>query len=456
MSAPFAFIHRLSFPDLPDAVVAQAKRCLLDLVGVAASGRETDLSRIVHDYAVAQMGAGSGGARLIFDGRRASPAGAAYAGASTIDAFDAHDGHRFTKGHAGVALLPALLAATDSSGRWDGRELLTSLVLGYEIAIRAGIALHAGAGDYHTSGAWNALGCAAILARALSLDETRTGHALGIAEYHGPRSQMMRCIDHPTMVKDGSGWGALAGVSAAYLAAAGFTGAPALLVEEGGDGLWADLGRRWAILEQYFKPYPVCRWAQPAVEAVASLLGDGLAPERITQIEIRTFAHAVRLGTKPPQTTEEAQYALGFPLAALLARGRLGAEEIMEDGLADPEIRVLASRIRLVEDPGLSAKFPAERIAVAALTLDDGTVRVSAPTPARGDPESPLTEGEIVQKFRSLARSLPRSRQAAIEQAVQDLDRSPSAAAALADAVLRPIGASAKHGFQHAGERHRA
>ena len=72
-----AFIHGLTFEDLPAEVVAQAKRCLLDLIGVAASGRQTALSRIVHGFAVSQMGAATGGARLIFDGRRASVTGAA-------------------------------------------------------------------------------------------------------------------------------------------------------------------------------------------------------------------------------------------------------------------------------------------------------------------------------------------------------------------------------------------
>src|SRR5262249_51450330 len=151
---------------LPKDVVAQAKRCVLDLIGVAASGRRTDLSRIVHGFAVNQMGAAAAGARLLFDGRRASLAGAAFAGASTIDAFDAHDGHRLTKGHAGVALLPALLAFAEQRPL-DGRDFITGLVMGYEIAIRAGLALHATARDYHTSGAWNALGCAAIGARVL-------------------------------------------------------------------------------------------------------------------------------------------------------------------------------------------------------------------------------------------------------------------------------------------------
>jgi 2-methylcitrate dehydratase PrpD len=439
MTDPVAFIHRLSYADLPAAVVTQAKRCVLDLVGVAASGRQTDLSRIVHGFALAQMGGGSGsGARLLFDGRRASASGAAYAGASTIDAFDAHDGHRLTKGHAGVALLPALLAVSDATSRWDGRELLTSLVLGYEIAIRAGIALHASVSDYHTSGAWNALGCAALVARHLGLDAAATRHALGIAEYHGPRSQMMRCIDHPTMVKDGSGWGALAGVSAASLAADGFTGAPAVLVENG-DPIWNDLGRRWTILEQYFKLYPVCRWAQPAVEAAAVLMQRGASASRIAQVEIRTFHHAVRLGTRPPASTEEAQYALGFPVAALLVRGRLAADEIMSDGLADSAVVAMAERIRVVEDEAFSARFPAERIAVVRITLDDGTLLESQPTAARGDPEAPLADEELVQKFRTLTRMLPRARRAAIERAVADLDRSPSAAAALAEAVLSPI-----------------
>ncbi|MFQ5611494.1 MAG: hypothetical protein ACE5H9_05120 [Anaerolineae bacterium] len=100
----------------------------------------------------------------------------------------------------------------------------------------------------------------------LSAEQTR--QAMGIAEYHGPRSQMMRCIDHPTMLKDGSGWGAMAGVNAGMLAAQGFTGAPALTVEsEAVASCWADLGSRWLIMEQGFKPHAVCWWAQPPSRA---------------------------------------------------------------------------------------------------------------------------------------------------------------------------------------------
>lgn len=71
--------------------------------------------------------------------------------------------------------------------------MLTRLGVGYEVAVRAGIALHATTPDRHTSGAWHALGVAAVAGRHLALDANALAEALGIAEFYGPRSQMMRC-----------------------------------------------------------------------------------------------------------------------------------------------------------------------------------------------------------------------------------------------------------------------
>jgi 2-methylcitrate dehydratase PrpD len=107
------FVHGLRLADIPEPVRRRALACLLDLAGVAASGRQTSVSRIVHDFAAAHQLGGRHGARMIFDGRRVSLPGAAMAGAATIDSYDAHDGHRLTKGHAGVVVLPALLALED-------------------------------------------------------------------------------------------------------------------------------------------------------------------------------------------------------------------------------------------------------------------------------------------------------------------------------------------------------
>jgi 2-methylcitrate dehydratase PrpD len=347
-----AFIHEFDYAQLPHSVIHQTRRCLLDLVGVAAAGSRTALSRIIRDHAARQFGAGECPARLIFDGRPVSPVGAALAGGMTIDAFDAHDGHALTKGHAGAALLPALLALHEIAPLRSGQEIIAALAMGYEIAIRAGIALHRSAADYHTSGAWNALGCAALGTRLLGLDLRRTREALGIAEYHGPRSPMMRCIDHPTMVKDGSGWGAMTGVSAALLAADGFTGAPADTTENPAlADLWSDLGERWRILELYFKPYPVCRWAQPAVTAARDLkTAHRIDPEAIAGIEVHSFHQACRLAVRRPTDTEQAQYSLPFPVAAALRHDRLGAAEIDGEALRDPLTLRLSEIIALRED----------------------------------------------------------------------------------------------------------
>jgi 2-methylcitrate dehydratase PrpD len=406
------FVVDTRYDHLPEPVRQMAERCLLDLCGTAAAGLATPLSRIIRSHAVRGFAAGEGAprARLLLDGRQASPLGAALAGGMTIDSFDAHDGHVLTKGHAGVAILPGLLALADArvdagGAAPSGAEFLAALAIGYEIAIRAGIAQHATAPDYHTSGAWNALGVAALAARLWGLDLERFRHALGIAEYHGPRSQMMRCIDFPTMLKDGSGWGAMCGLSAAYLAADGFTGAPALVVESDAvASLWEDLGSRWRILEIYFKPYPVCRWAQPAIEAALALRrAHGVDPAAIETVEIETFHAANRLDQRSPATTEEAQYSLPFPVAAAIVRGRLAPTDVSGDALADREILEMSGRIQLIDAADLDARFPAERYARIRFRLKDGRILAGGDTPARGDAERPLTDPELAAKFHDLA-----------------------------------------------------
>ncbi|MBA2529036.1 MAG: MmgE/PrpD family protein [Euzebyales bacterium] len=441
MSSVVSFLHELRFADLPDVLVEQAQRCLTDLLGVAAAGSSTSLSHIVRDHAVRHFATNAAGARMLFDGRRVSPVGAALAGGMTIDSVDAHDGHALTKGHAGAAVLPSVLAYLDSSIPVRGREFLTVLVIGYEIGIRAGMALHAAAADYHSSGAWNALACAAVGARLLGLDHQATSHALGIAEYHAPRSPIMRCIDHPTMVKDGSGWGAMTGMDAAYLAADGFTGAPAQLLEPigAGEDVWADLGARWRIREQYFKPYPVCRWTHPAIDAVL-VLRQGLGPPYSTlveRIEVDTFSQAVRLATRRPTTTEQAQYSLPFCVAAVMARGRIGVDEIDGAALSDPEVARLSMSATVRERGVYSTRFPAQRCAEVTLVLRDGRRLIAEAASAKGDPTDPLSDAELADKYTSLAAPIlgPR-RSAQILSAAHALADADATTDSLLNAVL--------------------
>src|SRR5215475_7802590 len=274
----FERVRSIVFDQDTAAVPAEVRHfaalLLLDTLGVAAAAREMEAAKIARETALDLYAARPGGpvAKMLFDGREASVAGASFAAAAQIDNLDAHDGYNPTKGHIGVAVVPALLTFAQGLPPISGQEALAALVAGYEIGARAGIALHATVTDYHTSGAWNALGVAAVGARLRKLTPDQLREALGIAEYHGPRSQMMRVIDVPTMLHDGSAWGALAGASAVFLAERGFTGAPAITVEaaEVAD-TWRDLGEAWVVDRHYIKPYPVCRWIHSLVGAALDL-----------------------------------------------------------------------------------------------------------------------------------------------------------------------------------------
>jgi 2-methylcitrate dehydratase PrpD len=255
---------------------------------------------------------------------------------------------------------------------------------------------------------------------------------------------MLRVCDSPSMVKDGSGWGAHVGVTAALLARDGFTGAPALTVEsEEAKDYWSDLGTRWRIREQYFKAYPVCRWAQPAVEAALALRrAHHFVADDVVSIGIDSFREAIDLGSEcvRPETTEEAQYSLPFPVAAALVFGDIGAPEVSVPALADPRVARLQRAMTLTEDAAFSRSFPVERWARVRVTLTDGRTLVSEPARARGNPENPLADDELRRKFLAYAQPvLGGARTAGIERAVHGLADDGNAVAALAEELLHPL-----------------
>ena len=400
------FLLDISFDRLPLPVIEQAKLCCYDLLGTAVGGGRSTTSSIIIRHAEDHFSAGAHitAVQPLLGGPRMSPVGAALVGATMIDALDCHDGQRDAKGHVGCSLLPSLIAVLESQSRpVTGRELISLIVAGYEIGTRAGMALHGTVTDYHTSGAWGAVNCAALTAHVLGLDEEQFNHAVGIAEYHGPRSQMMRNIDHPTMLKDGSGWGAMAGTSAAYLAAEGFTGAPAITITAYDAAVyWQDLGQHWQILNQYFKPYPVCRWAQPAVAACLSLrLEHDFDPSQVEQITLWTFHEGVRLFSDVPSDTEQAQYAISFPVAMAVLKGVISADDVYS-GFNHAQVRDMIGKVTLLEGADYNKVFPAERWAHVCIRMEDGTELVSEPHEALGDPNKPMSKTQFHDKYMSL------------------------------------------------------
>ncbi len=442
MNNVYNFIYNIDWNELPITVQNMSKRCLLDTLGVALSARTTEASQIGAKFAAMNFGpTDQSRSRLLgFDGTCSVP-GAAFSGAILIDSMDAHDGHRLTKGHAGATVLPSLLSMADNlinnKTAISGKYFLELLVIGYEVSLRSGIELHKNTDEYPTSGSWAAIGVAAMGAKLLQLDKRQLNHALGIAEYYAPRSPMMRCIDQPTMVKDGAGWGALTGVSSVFLAQEGFTGAPALCVTQADE---KDYFIRYEILNQYFKPWPICRWAQPAVEAIVRLQKQySFNVKDIKEINISTFHNAVRLANKAPTSSDEAQYSIGYPVAAMLVRGKISPEEMSISSLNDTKIKQLQNKIKLEENQNHTNAFPAKRYASVVITLQNGEKLQLNNIEARGDPDNPLSDAEIGTKFVQLTEGvISSSKQNQLIQLIDNLEKEDDINALLSLILGRP------------------
>ncbi|MEZ5715103.1 MAG: hypothetical protein R3D85_07995 [Paracoccaceae bacterium] len=218
------------------------------------------------------------------------------------------------------------------------------------------------------------------------------------------------------MLHDGSGMGALAGTMAVLMAAQGFTGAPAITAEgEDAAPFWADLGQDWTIERNYIKPYPICRWAHGALEALEQLIAaHDLRPDRIARVEVATFANSAALYRGVPESSAVAQYALTFPLAVLLVHRAIGPDHVSGEGLRDPAVLALMPRIHIREEPRHTDRYPAGRWSDVTVTLDDGTVVQSGDCNARGGPEAPLTLDQVEAKFRVMTAHLSPERRDAL------------------------------------------
>ncbi len=342
------FITGTTWERLPPDAQQTARMALLDALGATLVGTLTPVARIALAFA-AETWPGDE-ATVLLRGQRLSAVGAAFANGYAANGTDIDDCGLYTNGHPGAQLFPATLALAESRGL-GGAQMLAAMVIGYEVAHRAARIWHATREVYQACGSWGSVACAAAAASLMGLSPEHTWHALGIAEYHAPNLPMMRDIDHPAMVKHGIGWGAMTGLTAARLAEMGFTGIPSLFGFDDYREWVDDIGERWIMVGGIvWKKYSCCAWTHAGMRGAEMIVSEhGLAVEDIARIRVECYDDAFRLGTKLPETTEEAQFNFAWPLAALLVDGRFGPQQVLPTRFGDPRIRGLAARVELVE-----------------------------------------------------------------------------------------------------------
>jgi 2-methylcitrate dehydratase PrpD len=336
------------------------------------------------------------------------------AGLANIQEMD--DIHREAILHPGPVVMPAVAHVARHQAGMDITRVLDAVVRGYETMVRVGTAL--GPAHYalwHNTATAGVFGAAAAASDALGLDDAQSVWALGNAGTQAAGLWQVRL--EPVMSKQlHTGHAAWAGLSAASLAQAGFTGPRYIL--EGEKGFFAAMcadarpqrllapAADWMIHGTSFKPWPACRHTHATIDCVLALRAQlGGAPLAFAGAVVETFGDAVRICNQiRPQTQTEAKFSLQYAVAATARWGRLLPEHFDPVALHDPALQAAAAHVQLRIDPALDQAYPARYGARVTLRLADGSQHTAEVSDALGDPERPMHADDLLDKARNLMR----------------------------------------------------
>lgn len=414
------FAAELRFQDIPALVVAHARLCILDGLGVALFGARLPWTQHVLALAVeegARPAASFWGARL-----RGSVAQAALVNGTAGHAFEMDDIHKESIVHPNSLACPVAFGFAEAAGTMSGREVMTSIVAGYEIGTRVGNAATMALflRGFHPQGTNGVFVAAATAGRILRLTPEQMHHALGIA---GSMAAGLMAAQEGAMVKRlHAGRAAESGVRAALLAQKGFTGISDVL-EAGYGGflssfsgrpnparLTAGLGSVWETASVGFKLYPSVTSIHTALDSLDHLMRrHELRVEDIRSISVGCshMTHVHTAWAYRPAGVTAAQMNLFFGLAVMALHRDASVRQYAEDRLADPAILSFIGRITAHEDPELEAMGPAYRHAARLeVTTTDGRVLRHECLHRRGSPDDPVGPAAIERKFMDNTRGL--------------------------------------------------
>lgn len=338
-----------------------------------------------------------------------------------LNGFAAHvleldDGHRHGMVHLGASIVTAVLdAAKKYNLKYE--DVLRGIVMGYEVAVRCARAIQPGHKErgYHVSGTCGTIGSAMGIAFACGYSKEQfkstlacaVSSAAGVLEIQEQASELK-----PYNV----GRAAMAGVVAAQVGKLGLPGPDDIL--GGKRGFLAALtgtpkpefltdfsNADYAIMGIYQKVHAACRHCHPAIDATIDMRNDlGLNAEQIDHIEVRTYKLAVGSHDHTDiMGISSAKLSTPYAVALAIVKGSAGYADYNEAYLDDYNIKLITRKVRVIEDENLTAQSPAVRGAKVTIYLKDGNVYENTCLYPKGEPEHPLTQEELEEKFRGLA-----------------------------------------------------
>lgn len=421
------FVKNLKLNDLDEDTTQKAKDCLLDFIGAVLGGAKTSAGEISLEFARSLGGPEQ--VTIWATNDKVSCQSAAFVHGTMGTALDIDDGHRMAVGHPGGVVIPAAFSIAENNQN-TGKELLEAIVCGYEVAIRVGhILISQNPQAESGSGRWGSVGAATAVAKLLHLNLEEIEQALAISATFAPVAPVIDDLKKKgfmPMTKFSSGWGALVGICSALLAKRGFTGISSTI--DFSLSSLPDFGDSFEIKNVYFKPYTSCRWTHPAIEGTIQLMNkhSDLKRDTIKRISVRTFLLASGLSEPHPQTVESAQYSIPFLVGAAVIDREVGPEQITEERLSDPDILSIADKVEVIHVSELDNYFPRMTPSEIEITTSDRCYRTKITRP-RGDAQNPMSDKELVDKFKKLAtRSIHQKASERVIKVVKMLEKLPN------------------------------
>jgi 2-methylcitrate dehydratase PrpD len=427
------FAATLTAEQLPRDVVARTKQVLFDCIGaIAAGAQEPEMQRLTARLC---RGSADDSVPVIGAGRRASPGLAAFLNGTAGTMLEIDEGNQFARGHPGIHVVPAVLAAAEELGS-RGSDVLLAIALGYEIGSRVGIASKLRV-TMHPHGTWGTVGAAVAVARLRNPTREQMAEVINVSSTLGLATSRRTMLEGGTVRNSFAGFSNEIGLRAWEMVDAGFVGeadgigtiyGTVIADQFQPDEMIADLGSRWEITRNYFKRHAACRYNHGALDALHTLIAEagGLKPDDIARIDVDTYIWAAQLDGQKPRNMLAAKFSLPFSLATTIVNGTASIAAFRDEARRDAVTLALAGRIAVREDKALTAMLPGLRPARVKITLIDGRILSAEAYTNKGDAEDPYSAEEVQDKFREVAGSVwSHAHCSSILAAVEDLDRSP-------------------------------
>lgn len=412
------FAITASYGDLPEAVIHQAKRCLLDTIGVIIAGAAlADSAKVIQDF-VEEHGT-AGNATVIGASQKLEASYAALANGVAAHALELDDGSKYATYHPGASMIPTALALGEQCNA-SLANILLALALGYEVSLRIGTSVNPShyLKGFHPTGTVGTFGTTVVSSKLLGLSLEELISAMGIVGSLASGINQYE-IDGSFVKHLHPGNAARNGIFAAYLARKGFTGPQEIL--EGRLGFAhcfshaftpeivdRNLGKEWEFQKIYFKPYCSCRYVHYAVEAVQNIQNEHVVTlEDIESIRVRTHQNAKQGSDIPDyQTVLHARLSIQYGIGSMLVRGKAGLQEYTEENIKDDRIKALAQKIVIEEDPVIQASYPEKRTTIVEIRNKDGQIWSSTVDYAKGDPLNPMSDEDLREKFKEVTHNI--------------------------------------------------